>query len=77
MEGFNQLPFKTGLDKSIPEDLKLLSELDKYAKCYPQVPYDVEGLISKGGESNVFKAKKHNDGQTYVAKTRYNPATIR
>ena len=27
-----QLPFQTGLDKSIPDDLNLLNELDKYAK---------------------------------------------
>ena len=34
MEGSNELPFRTGLDKSIPLDLILLSELDKYAKYH-------------------------------------------
>ena len=34
MEGSNELPFVTGLDKSILEDLMLLTELEKYAKYH-------------------------------------------
>ena len=77
MGGLNQLPIKTGLDISIPEDLILLSELDKYPKYYPKLPYKEEGYISKGSDSSIYIAKNNNDGETYVAKKRYNPATIR
>ena len=81
MEGSNELPFKTGLDMSIIEDLNLLFELEKYAKYHAQLPYEVETDSicedSEGAEGEVRLAKNIKDGQTYAAKIRFNPGTER
>ena len=66
MEGSKELPFKTGLDKSINEDLNLLFELEKYAKYHADFPYKVETETicedAEGAEGEVRKAKNIKDG---------------
>ena len=63
----------------LPEELVLLDELDKYAKKYDQFPYIVsEEILFKdyeGGEGEFRLAKNIEDGETYIAKIRFNPRT--
>ena len=76
-----ELPFTTGLDRSIPDELNLLNDLDKYAKYQAQFHYEIakEAICTDahGAEGEVRLAKNTMDGQTYAAKIRFNPGKER